>query len=75
MPEAKPLNEINIEMPVEQTAPVQPSAQFESFSNDRERLEAPAYERQQEKKEDVIMHFSDDLSVPTYIRRHDGLNL
>jgi len=39
-------------------------------------MESPAFERQQEKQDqDAIMHFSDDLSVPTYIRRQDTMNL
>ncbi len=75
MPEASPRHEIQIDMPAEQVTPAQPMAHFESSTFERERLEAPAYERKQEKKEDVIMHFSDDLSVPTYIRRQDGLSL
>jgi len=74
--EPAPRNEIQIDMPTPEAAPVHPIAHLESFSDDRDRMEAPAYERQQEqKKEDVIMHFSDDLSVPTYIRRQDGLSL
>ena len=30
---------------------------------------------EEQKKEDVIMHFSDDLNVPTYVRRNDTMNM
>ena len=71
--ETKPVHEIKIEAPV--TSFIEPMAapRIETF-DDREQLETPTYERQQ-KPEEVIMHFSDDLSVPTYIRRQEGFNL
>ena len=71
--EVKPIHEITIERP--QAAHDHPVAHVENFSDEREVMQTPAYTRQQETKEDVIMHFSDDLSVPTYIRRHEGLRL
>ncbi len=41
-----------------------------------EDLESPAFQRlEEQKQEDVIMHFSDDLNVPTYVRRNDTLNM
>ena len=71
---AKPVEEIVIEAPVQNFAEPKIAPRLESFE-DRERLEVPTYERQQTEAEDVIMHFSDDLSVPTYIRRQEGMTL
>ncbi len=72
--ESKPVNEIKIEAPVNDFVEPHVASRLDSF-DDREQLETPTYERQQ-KAEDVIMHFSDDLSVPTYIRRQeDGMKL
>ncbi len=71
--EAKPLDEIKIDVPVSNFAEPVVEARMDSF-NEPARLETPTFERQQQ-EEDVIMHFSDDLSVPAYIRRQDGMKL
>jgi len=72
--EAQPKEEIVIEAPVQDFVEPKIAPRLES-ADDREKLEIPTYERQQAESEDVIMHFSDDLSVPTYIRRQEGMNL
>lgn len=71
---AKPVEEIVIEAPVQDFVEPKIAPRLETFE-DREKLEVPTYERQQSESEDVIMHFSDDLSVPTYIRRQEGMTL
>ncbi len=69
--EAKPNNEIKIDMPLDDFSAPVAAEQLASFE-DQAQKERPAYERQMEQKQDdVIMHFSDDLSVPTYIRRRE----
>ena len=66
--ESKPIHEINIEAPVNEF--IEPKVAVAEESFDRyEHLDTPTYERQQ--KEEVIMHFSDDLTKPTYIRRRE----
>jgi hypothetical protein len=70
--EAKPKEEIIIEAPVQDFEEPMIAPRLDS-QEDREKLEVPTFERQQ--SEDVIMHFSDDLSVPTYIRRQEGMSL
>ena len=72
--EATQKEEITIEAPVQDFEEPKISPRVETF-DDREKLEVPTYERQQAESEDVIMHFSDDLSVPTYIRRQEGMSL
>jgi len=72
MAEAKRNDEIIIEAPVQGFAEPKIAPRLDA-SKDREQLEVPSYERQQ--APEVIMHFSDDLSVPTYIRRQEGLTL
>ena len=71
---SKPVEEIIIEAPVQEFVEPKIAPRLETFE-DREKLEVPTYERQQSEPEDVIMHFSDDLSVPTYIRRQEGMTL
>ncbi len=71
---AKPVEEIVITPPVQEFDEPKIAPRLETFE-DREKLEVPTYERQQSETEDVIMHFSDDLSVPTYIRRQEGMTL
>ncbi len=66
------MNEIKIEPQIQNFTEPKAAPRLDSFP-DRQRLETPTYERQQ--AEDVIMHFSDDLHVPTYIRRQEGMNL
>ncbi|MEA3287896.1 MAG: cell division protein FtsZ [Candidatus Marinimicrobia bacterium] len=67
--------EIKIETPIVDFNEPVTAARLDA-ANEREHLESPAFQRLEEKtKEDVIMHFSDDLSVPAYIRRHDTMNL
>jgi len=69
--EAKPVHEIKIESPLDDFSNPVIAVQSNS-TNGQSELERPAYERQMEQKQDgVIMHFSDDLSVPTYIRRRE----
>jgi cell division protein FtsZ len=73
--EAKEVEEIVIETPLPDFAEPIVAARLDALDN-REKMESPAFERQQEKQDqDAIMHFSDDLSVPTYIRRQDTMNL
>jgi cell division protein FtsZ len=74
MAAAKPVEEIVIEAPVQNFVEPKIAPRLETLE-DREKLEVPTYERQQSEPEDVIMHFSDDLSVPTYIRRQEGMTL
>ncbi len=73
--QALPVKEIKIEKPmVDFTEPVV-AARMDSTPAP-EPLESPAFNRfEEEPNKDVIMHFSDDLSVPTYIRRNDTLNM
>ncbi len=66
--EATPVHEINIETPVTEFVEPPVTPRVDTF-DDRQRLETPTFERQ--KTDDVIMHFSDDLTVPTYIRRQE----
>jgi len=70
MAEAKPV----IETPVTDFEEPRIAPRLESFDH-REQLDVPTFERQKAESEEVIMHFSDDLSVPTYIRRQDGMTL
>ncbi|MBC8376521.1 MAG: cell division protein FtsZ [FCB group bacterium] len=74
MAASKPVEEIVIEAPVQDFVEPKIAPRLETFE-DRKKLEVPTYERQQSEPEDVIMHFSDDLSVPTYIRRQEGMTL
>ncbi|NQV16799.1 cell division protein FtsZ [bacterium] len=73
--EATNRNEIKIEPEIRDYNNPAPTVEVDQF-DEHERMETPAFERQQERKEGgVIMHFSDDLKVPTYIRRQDPMNL
>ena len=72
--EAKPSSEIKIEPQIRDFNEPVPSAHLDRF-DDQESMEAPAFERQQEQNESMIMHFDDDLKVPTYIRRQDTMKL
>jgi cell division protein FtsZ len=74
MAASKSKDEIVIEAPVQNFVEPKIAPRLETFE-DRETLEVPTYQRQQSESEDVIMHFSDDLSVPTYIRRQEGMTL
>lgn len=71
---AKPTEEIVIETPVQNFEEPVIAPRLETFEG-REKLEVPTYARQKSESEDVIMHFSDELSVPTYIRRNEGMTL
>ena len=71
--EAKPeVPEIEVPVPTIEEEPV--VATRMDAMDEREIREKPAFERQKE-EEDVIMHFSDDLSVPAYIRRQNSVNM
>jgi len=73
--EAKVPEEIIIDGPVSDFNEPAVATRMDALDN-RERMEAPAYERlNQNPDDDVIMHFSDDLSVPAYIRRQDNMKL
>ena len=75
VPEVRAVREINIEAPVTDFSE-RVAASTQAPVDSRERLETPAFTRQPDQQEaDVIMHFSDDLSVPTYIRRQEPLNM
>ncbi|MCF7807202.1 MAG: cell division protein FtsZ [Candidatus Marinimicrobia bacterium] len=72
--EAKPDNiDTELEMPVADLNEPIVATRMDATDN-RERLEKPAYERKNE-EEDVIMHFSDDLTVPAYIRKQNSMNM
>jgi len=73
--EAKVPEEIVIDTPIPDFNEPVVAARMDSLDN-RERMASSAYERlQEDPKKDVIMHFSDDLSVPAYIRRQDNMKL
>ncbi|MCF7823835.1 MAG: cell division protein FtsZ [Candidatus Marinimicrobia bacterium] len=73
--EAKVPAEITIDRPIPDFKEPVVAMRMGALGN-KERMESPAYERLQvEPNKDVIMHFSDDLSVPAYIRRQDNMKL